>query len=386
MLVTRYLFKNLFNATIFIALTLTLVIWLTQSLKLLELVANSDAPPGMFIRLVAMTLPKFLEIILPLSLVIAVIFTYNRMIMDNEIIVLRACGVNQYALARPAIGLAVATSLLLMFISAWVSPRCVAEVQQLRQTIKTQYSAFLLRDGVFNTFGSDLTIYLRARQENGDMAGLMIYDARDKTKPAVTITAKRGRVEMNGDIPNIVVFDGMRQQIDPDNGSLSKLYFARYTIEINGLEGTAEEHWKEPVERTLPELLNPDMGNKKDRASVNAFMAEVHNRLVTPWNALNFTMIALTVVLLGPFNRRGQHIKIALASGLIVVMQVLNLAFISISKKHLGAVPLLYINTLLPVLLGFFFLHLKGEQALMSLLRRWNTRHGRKSEAKGLPA
>src|ERR1700742_2494463 len=129
MLVTRYLFKNLCNATIFIALTLTLVIWLTQSLKLLELVANSDAPPSMFLRLVALTLPKFLEIILPLSLVIAVLFTYNRLIMDNEVIVMRACGVDQYALARPAVGLAICTSILLMFISAWLSPRCVAEVQ-----------------------------------------------------------------------------------------------------------------------------------------------------------------------------------------------------------------------------------------------------------------
>jgi len=375
MLVTRYLFKNLLNATIFIALTLTLVIWLTQSLKLLELVANSDAPPGMFLRLVAMTLPKFLEIILPLSLVIAVIFTYNRMIMDNEIIVLRACGVNQYALARPAIALAIATSLLLMFISAWVSPLCLAQVQQLRETIKTQYSAFLLREGVFNTFGSDLTIYLRARLENGDMAGLMIYDARDKSKPPVTVTAKRGQIEMAQGTPNIVVFDGMRQQIDADSGNLSKLYFQRYTIEIKGLEGTAEQHWKEPEERTLSGLLNPDLSDKKDRASLNVFLAEAHNRLITPWNALNFTMIALAVVLLGPFNRRGQHIKIALACGLIVVMQVLNLAFINISKKHMGVVPLLYINTLLPVLLGFYFLHLRGEQALMAILRKWNLRH-----------
>ena len=384
MLVTRYLFKNLLNATIFIAFTLTLVIWLTQSLKLLELVANSDAPPGMFIHLVALTLPKFLEIILPLSLVISVLFTYNRLITDNEIVVLRACGVDQYTLARPAIGLAIGISLLLVFVSAWVSPRCVAEVQELRQIIKTKYSAFLLREGVFNTFGSDMTIYLRTRQENGDMAGLMIYDARDKSKPPVTITAKRGLIEMNGDIPNIVVFDGMRQQIDTESDSLSKLYFSRYTIEIKGLEGTTETHWREAGERTLPELLNPDLRNPRDRANIDVFLAEAHSRVITPWNALNFTMIALTVVLLGPFNRRGQHIKIAFAGGLIVLMQVLSLAFINISRKHLGAVPFLYINTFSPVLLGFYFLHLKGEQTLMTIIRRWNMRHSQ--SRKGLPA
>jgi lipopolysaccharide export system permease protein len=384
MLVTRYLFKNLFNATVFIAVTLTLVIWLTQSLKLLELVANSDAPPVLFIKLVAMTLPKFLEIILPLSLAIAVIFTYNRLIMDNEIIVMRACGIDHYALARPAVGLAIAASLLLTFISVWVSPRCYAEVQEMRQALRTQYSAFLLREGVFNTFGSGLTIYMRARNGSGDMAGLMIFDSREKDKPPVTITAKSGRVEMNGDVPSIIVSDGMRQQLDPGTGSLSKLYFSRYTIEIKGLEGAAEERWKKPGERTWSELTNPDPTDKRDRAAASAFTVEAHERLVTPWNALSFTLASLAALLLGPFNRRGQHVKIIAAGGIAILLQALSLSFANIARQHLGALPLLYITTFLPVLLAAWFLHLRGEQMLKGLLRRWNARQ-RKS-AGGAPA
>jgi lipopolysaccharide export system permease protein len=126
------------------------------------------------------------------------------------------------------------------------------------------------------------------------------------------------------------------------------------------------------------------MDNKRDRGSVDAFLAEAHNRIISPWNALNFTMIALAAILLGPFNRRGQHIKIIVAGSLVVLAQVLSLAFADIMKKHLGAVPLLYINTLLPMLLGFYFLHFRGEQAFMSLLRRWNTRHHR--HERGVPA
>jgi lipopolysaccharide export system permease protein len=379
MLMTRYLFKNLLNVTLFVVLTLTLVIWLAQSLKLLELVANSDAPPGMFLRLVALTLPKFLEIILPLSLVIAVLFTYNKLIMDNEIIVLRASGVDQYTLARPAIVLAVTASLLITLITTWVSPKCFAEVQELRQTIKTQYSAFLLREGVFNTFGRDLTVYLRERRENGDMMGLMIHDSREKNKPPVTITAKKGRVEMEGDVPNIVVFEGMRQQLDADSGNLSKLYFSRYTIEIKGLEGVVQEHWRDASERTLPELLNPDLANKRDIDSRNAFLAEAVNRVVAPWNALSFTMIALATVLLGPFNRRGQNIKIMMAVVFIVLAQTLSLALGNISKKHLGSLPFIYISTVVPIMLGFYLMHLRGEQWLMAMLRRWNAFSNRAS-------
>jgi len=382
MLVTRYLFKNLFNAAAFVTLSLTLVIWLTQSLNLLELVANSDAPPSLFFHLVVLTLPKFLEIILPLSLVVAVLFTYNRLIMDNELIVLRACGVDQYALARPAIILAVIISLTVTVLSAWITPACVGQVQVLRQAVKTQYSAFLLREGVFNTFGDKFTVYLRAREANGDMLGLIIHDTRDKEKPPVTIIAKKGQIVMADDVPNIVVFEGMRQQLNPDNGTLSRLYFSRYTIEIKGLEGTAQERWRNANERTLAELLHPDPSNKGDRANADLFLAEANHRIVSPWNALSFTMIALAMLLLGPFNRRGQNKRIAFGILLVAVVQSLNLVFVNLSKKYLGAVPLVYLNTLLPVLLGFYFLHITGEQRLMALLQRWNAYTNRRFEGK----
>ncbi|MCK5556616.1 MAG: LptF/LptG family permease, partial [Alphaproteobacteria bacterium] len=336
-----------------------------------------DAPLGLFVQLVALTLPKFLEIILPLSLVASILFTYNKLIMDNELVVMRASGVNQYTIARPAIILAVITSLLLMTVTAWISPDCYGQAKELRRSIKTQYSAFLLREGIFNTFGDKFTVYLRSREKNGDMSGLMIYDTSDKTKPPVVIIAKKGRIVMDGDIPTIVVFDGIRQQPDSKSDAISKLYFSRYTIEISGLEGIAREHWRGARERTLIELLNPDPNNKRDKASRDLFLSEANHQIITPWNALSFTMIALVALLLGPFNRRGQNVKVLVAVILIILVQTLNLALVNFSKKHTGAVPFIYLNTLLPIVLGFLLLHKSGEQKLMSIMRYWNTRFRR---------
>jgi len=381
---TRYLFKNLLNATIFVAVTLTIVVLLTQSLKLLELVANSDAPLGLFLQLVALTIPKFLEIILPLSLVVAVLFTYNRLIMDNELVVMRASGVDQYALARPAIILAVITSLLLTIVTTWISPECYGQAKELRRTIKTQYSAFLLREGIFNTFSDKFTVYLQSRDKNGDMSGLMIYDTSNKTKPPVVIIAKKGRIVMDGDLPTIVVFDGIRQQLDSGSGAISKLYFSRYTIEIRGLEGITQEHWRKAGERTLGELLNPDPNSERDKANHDLFLSEANHRIITPWNSLGFTMIALITLLLGSFNRRGQNTKVLTAMILIIIVQTLNLSLVNFSKKHIGAVPFIYLNTLLPIVLGFLFLHNKGEQKLMSILHRWNTLSIRNKDGKSV--
>ena len=374
MLITRYLFKNLFSVTAFIAVTLTMVIWLTQSLKLLELVANSDAPPGLFIQLVLLTLPRFLEVILPLALVTSVLFVYNKFIMDNELIVLRACGFDQMALARPALILAGGLSLVLILLTTWLSPASYNDMKQLRRTVKAQYSGFLLREGVFNTFNDDLTVYVRERDANGDLLGLMIHDRRERDKPPVTITAKRGRIVMDGETPNILVFEGLRQQMDTQSHVISRLFFSRYMIEIKGLESDPVEKWRHPNERTFIELLNPDMKNKRDVDNLEEFQTEAHERILTPLNAIGFTLISLACVLLGPFNRRGLARKIMAAVVIVVALQALNMAAVSAAKKQPDMLFLLYIATLLPIAVSGFLLHNRGEQWLTQTLRRLRMR------------
>jgi len=368
MLITRYLFKNLLKITIFIAVTLTLVIWLTQSLKLLEFVANTAAPPSLFFKLIALTLPKFLEVILPISLAIAVLFSYNKLISDNELIIMRACGVNQYKLAKPAIILAIVVSIFITALSTWITPTSMSEMKSLRLSLKTKYSAFLLQEGVFNTFSNKFTVYISSRSDNGDLRGLMIYDTRNKNRPPVTILAKRGRIVMDGETPNIIVFDGIRQQLDKKTGALSKLYFSKYTIEIKGLNGGNIKHLRKENERTLKELFKPDMSKAYDRANKNSFIAEAHSRIISPWNVLAFTMISIVSILLGGFNRRGQHKKILIAVLGIIIVQTLTLTFKHLSKVNSFFIPLLYINSLLPIIFGFYLLHPSGEKRLNAII------------------
>lgn len=370
MLMTRYLLKNLVNVTVFVALTLAAVIWLTQSLKLLELVASTDAPLSLFLKLVAMTMPRFLEIILPLSLVTAVLFVYHKMIMDNELIVLRSCGFDQFTLARPALILAGCLTVFLLLLTTYVSPKSHAEVQLMRQALQSEYSSMLLREGVFNTFGKNLTVYVRKRTREGDLMGILIHDTRDTDKPPVTVTAKKGRLTIQDGVPQIIVYDGMRQQMNAGGENLSKLHFSRYTIEIKGFEGETNARWREANERTFMELLSPDMSNSIDRKNAAFFQAEAHHRIITPFNAVAFTLMALVCILVGPFNRRGQGKKVLVASVLVIALQALNIAVVSSLRKNPDFVPVLYIATLLPVAVGFYGLHLRGEQKILFLLRK----------------
>ena len=140
-----YVFKNLAVATIFVSVILAVVIFLTQSLRFLELVINSGASSASFWVLTFLTLPRFFEVILPLALMAASIFIYNRMTMDSELIAIRAVGYSPLALARPALVLAMIATVFLWVMTMWVAPKSLASMQEMRQVIKASFSTLLFR-------------------------------------------------------------------------------------------------------------------------------------------------------------------------------------------------------------------------------------------------
>lgn len=61
----RYIFRNLLIGTAFVAVTLTFIIFLTQSLRFLEIILESNTSGGSLWLLTLLALPRFFEVILP---------------------------------------------------------------------------------------------------------------------------------------------------------------------------------------------------------------------------------------------------------------------------------------------------------------------------------
>lgn len=178
MVFNRYLFKGLGIATVFIAVTLAMIIFLTQSLRFLELIIDSGASGAAFLLLTLLALPRFFEIILPIALMAAILFVYNRMTIDSELVVMKATGASPQVLARPALLLSAIIMVILLVMTSWLGPVTLSNMQHLRQVIKAQYSTLLVREGVFNPLGEGLTVFVRDRNAAGELEGLMIYDSR----------------------------------------------------------------------------------------------------------------------------------------------------------------------------------------------------------------
>jgi lipopolysaccharide export system permease protein len=351
----RYIFKNLIVTSLFVSVTLTVVILLTQSLKFLELVIESGASANTFWVLTSLALPRFFEIILPLALMTATIFTYNRMTGDSELVVIRAVGQSPLGLAKPALLLAMLVTCILWSVTMYFAPKSLSTLQLKRQEIKAQLSTSLFREGVFNQAGKGLTVYARDRAADGTLHGLMINDNRADQKNPSTIIAKRGILSTNEKGFQVTVFDGQRQEYDASKRILNRLNFDRYLIEIPD-KTSIRTRWQEPDERTILELLSPDANSKQDANSAREFKVEIHRRIISPLLAIAFTIISAAALLLGPVDRRGQARRIVIAVIGVVIIQGLYLSAFSLARQSDTGLAMMYALTLLPIILGLALL------------------------------
>lgn len=350
-----YLFRHLLIATVFISLTLAAVIFLTQSLRFLELVINSGASSASFWLLTLLALPRFFEIIMPLALMASCVFVYNRMASDSELTAMRATGASPLNLARPALFLAALVSVFLWVMTMWAAPKALSSMQHMRQVIKAQISTLLFREGVFNAVVPGLTVYMRERNQAGEMFGLMIHDSRENNETPATILAKKGMVAVTEEGHQVFVYDGSRQEKDPETGSLRMLNFERYTIDLPD-SAPVRQRWQEPDERTFFELLQPDLNNPRDLESLHEFRVEIHRRLVGPLLAPVFALLALSCLLVGPADRRGQGVRIALAAGSVILVQGLFLAAFNWSRQSGWGLLVMYALVLVPFISCSFLL------------------------------
>jgi len=344
--IDRYVFRQLLVALVAVTGGLVALIWLTQSLRFVELVVNRGLTFRVFLELTSMLIPSFVAVILPITCFVVVQFVYQRLAGDRELTVMRAAGLSPLMLARPALALCVLTMLGCLALNLYIVPQSLAAFREFQFEIRNRIVAFLLQEGVFTPVSEDLTVYVRKRDQDGTLHGILIDDARQRNSHA-TILAERGRLVESAGVPRVLLLNGSRQEIDRQTGRLDVLTFAENTIDLAQSGKGEESRLRDPTEMTMAELFNPPPGLLSDRDMGKA-VVEAHRRLATPFTAISFPLVALLAVLTGSFRRHGNVLR-PLASVLAVVtLLALGLAVGNLASRDTRLVPLIWVQAVLP--------------------------------------
>ncbi len=211
----------------------------------LDLVVNRGVAVGVVAQLFLLSLGYIVALSAPCAVLIAVLMTFGRLSQDNEIIALRASGVNLAGILLGPLAASVLLAVGLTLFNNHVLPETNHAFANLLIDIGRMRPTVRLQEGVFIT---DFPGYnLMVKSVNGrtnEMRGVTIYKL-NPGGPPTTILARRGTLSYTPDGSTAVLNlrDGEIHEIPPEEGGSRRyrlMAFTTHVIYIAGAGGLLE--------------------------------------------------------------------------------------------------------------------------------------------------
>lgn len=346
-LLDRYLLGQLFGPFVFFLVVFTGVIWLSQSLRVIDTVVQNGQSALVFLEFTALLLPTVMTIVLPVSALAATLYALNRMSGDSEIVVMHGAGMSGLAVLRAVALFSSLVVIALLAITTVAQPMAKRALKDRVSEVRGDMAAAFLREGTFLLPQRGVTIYLREIGRPGELLGVFVHDERDPDQ-VVTYTAERAVLFQDAEPPVLVMFDGVAQSVGGADGeTLSTLRFARFSYDLGQLASESGARLTKPSEMFLPELLTiaeEDTGPWE----LGEYRAEAHEAISSPFYALVLPLLGAAVVISGGFRRGGVALRIAAAVAAALALRLLGLAANGLTGGTHWLWPLIYA----PLLLG----------------------------------
>jgi lipopolysaccharide export system permease protein len=350
----RYITKQLLFTTVLVTVILCMIFWLAKASTLLDFILNRGLDFGFFLYMSMLILPRLLIIILPIATFATLLFGYYRLQSDSEIIVMRAAGTSTYALAKPGLFVGVVITVFMTVLTTFLLPASYREFKDQEFALRHEFGSVLLQEGTFNTIAPGVTVFVHKRGADEELQGIMLHDNRDPEKPQ-TWLAERGAMVATADGPRVVLLNGNRQQVDRVSGSFSMLLFKQTTLDIAEATGSNGTRWREPRERFLHELFDPQ-DTRPNEPYYADLVAEGHSRLIQPILPLTCAAVTLAILLTGGYSRRGQVVDICKVVFATVIILVISLGMRSLAGKQPIMIYAMYANALLPLVVSLYYI------------------------------
>ena len=231
MIIFRYLARDIIATTGAVTFILLLIILSARFVKYLAKASAGQLDPSLLFAILGFLIPGFLELILPLAFLIAILLCYGRLYVENEMTVLFACGFSTRRLLVYTLLVAFALSIVVSWMSLFISPAGVAKSDALvvSQKKRAEIEKILPRQFLILNQGRGVT-YTEEVTSNGEMHDVFIAEADKDSDQPVLIVAKRGyQQKLIPDSTGHIIFeDGYRIKGKPGEGNYQVTHFAQY--------------------------------------------------------------------------------------------------------------------------------------------------------------
>jgi lipopolysaccharide export system permease protein len=312
----RYILREFLPPFFLSIAVLTLALFLQKMFRLIEFVLSKGSSLAATGKLLLLIMPSFLELTLPMSLLVAALTAFSRLSSDSEVTAMKASRISLYTMIQPVLQFSIVLFLITAAIAHFVAPRAnFAFKAQLFNMVKTQ-AMVGLDQGVFSPTFDGMVVYVDRMRSLDDMRGIFISDERTTREPFV-ITASHGRLITNPDNFNVtLVMEKGSINVRPrqeDSYSLMTFDQGRLYLDINraSLRSRGDEG-RDLTETDSLDLLREVRSAKAAGKSPRPAMIELEKRMSISYACLIFGLVGAPLGLRRARTGRSAGIAIAL--------------------------------------------------------------------------
>jgi lipopolysaccharide export system permease protein len=350
-----YIFNQLLRTTLALTLVLVGIIWLFQTIRILELVVNRGAAVGDFLLMSVASMPLWLMIAIPISGFIAVNWVFSRILADRELLVMQSIGLSPLQLAKAPIALGILLTTFLAVNTVYILPTSFGVYKDLQFKLRNSIPTILLRDGVFIEVVDDMTMFIGSRDDDDDiMRDLFIHDARIADR-IITMTAQSGEFIERDSSPTLILQNGQRSERNAEGQSGAVLLFDSHSVTITRNSSQQTERATIDInEDSISNLLSPEAS-----ASPQYYLqrhAEGHYRIASPWLGLGLALLSAAIILCGQIRRDLWTRRASLNIGacvLVIIAVVVSRGWVT---NNANLWPFIHLSVFAPIIIAFCLL------------------------------
>jgi lipopolysaccharide export system permease protein len=269
-----------------------------------------------FLRLCAYLAPNLLIFSMPMAGTLGVIIAFTRLSNDNEIIALKASGLNLYRLLPPVFFFALSAALLTGFLTTKMIPAGNIALKNLFVRLATEKIDKGIREKRFSEGTGNIVLYVdKIDSQTQQWHGVYLSDLSEQDNP-VTVIAKSGSLTSH--------MENMYISLNLEKGSMHRsdesitqtIEFNRYQLNIpieppKSIDGTTKN---EADKSTLSqaELLEQAEKFGPQSAPGNNYLVEYHKRIVFAGGSFILCMLGLPIALRSKAGQRNYGILLGL--------------------------------------------------------------------------
>ena len=327
-----------------------LIIWITQAVRLLDLIGEDGNSIKTYFLYILSILPKYFSKISIIIFFISFVVTISKFEEHNELRALWFSGLEKKKFINYLLRSTAIFVLILIIIRCFIVPHFSNYSRYLLLNTGVGAIGPLLKQNNFNNPLKKITIYIGKKNQINELEDIILFE--DDANIKKTIVAKSGVVINENNKNLLVLVEGSIQEERKDR-KISILDFDKITLDLSQYSKKTVEYYKFN-EIFFLELVK--RANNKNDEQLSNVVGELNDRIVMPLFIPSLVLLACLLIITNKEIINNNFIKLIIFSyGILII--IISEILLDFSSKNINWGLFLYVAPILFLIINWLLLN-----------------------------